>query len=133
MTLPHAEIPLFVYGSLRAGGELWSAIAPHVTSSRSAQVAGRLHWHSGGEWPVLLPPADGTDRVHGELLSLRPSDEVNRIIVDEEIRYGYDVRWMPARTPDGGDHEALVFVWNRAEDVGERIASGDYLGAIEDM
>lgn len=126
--MPATRIPLFVYGSLRTGGELWDEIAPHVDRSQRATVAGRLHWHAGGEWPVLLPPGVPSDRVHGELLWLRPGDEVNRVIVDEEIRYGYDVRWMPARTLDG-EHESLVFVWNRGEEVGARIASGDFFDA----
>jgi gamma-glutamylcyclotransferase (GGCT)/AIG2-like uncharacterized protein YtfP len=129
--LPDSSVPLFVYGSLRPGGELWPDISDHVITSHRATVAGRLHWHAGGEWPVLLPAASDTDRVHGELLSLRPGVEVNRIIVDEEIRYGYDVRWMPARTADG-ELESLVFVWNRTEDVGNRIVSGDYADVMRD-
>lgn len=124
VTFPPATVPLFVYGSLRPGMALWEAIAPHVDESRPASVAGRLHWHEGGEWPLLL--TGGTDRVHGELLSLRPGDEVNRVIVDEELLYGYDARWLPVATDDGEEHEALVLVWPRETELGPRIAGDDF-------
>jgi gamma-glutamylcyclotransferase (GGCT)/AIG2-like uncharacterized protein YtfP len=124
VSFPPATVPLFVYGSLRPGMALWSAIAAHVADARPASVAGRLHWHEGGEWPLLL--AGGSGRVRGDLLRLRPGDDVNRVIVDEELLYGYDARWMPVRTDDGDDVDALVLVWPRETELGALIPGGDF-------
>lgn len=128
MTFPPATVPLFVYGSLRPGMALWGAIEAHVVESRPASAAGRLHWHEGREWPLLL--VGGTARVRGDLLSLRPGDEVNRVIVDEELLYGYDARWLPVVTEDGAEVEALVLVWPRESELGPRIDDGDFATAV---
>ncbi|MCW3492131.1 gamma-glutamylcyclotransferase [Microbacterium sp. SSM24] len=128
MTFPAATVPLFVYGSLRPGMALWDAIADHVAEVRAASVAGRLHWHEGGEWPLLL--LGGTERVRGDLLALRPGDAANRVIVDEELRYGYDARWLPVTTDDGEQLEALVLVWPRETELGPQIADGDFAVAV---
>lgn len=127
VSFPPATVPLFVYGSLRPGMALWGAIEKHVVDARPATVAGRLHWHEGGEWPLLL--TGGAGRVRGDLLRLRPSDEVNRVIVDEELLYGYDARWLTV-TIDSGEVEALVLVWPRETELGSRIAAGDFTTAV---
>ncbi|WP_137843211.1 gamma-glutamylcyclotransferase [Microbacterium sp. 2FI] len=128
MTFPHSTVPLFVYGSLRPGMALWSAISAHVVDSTTATVRGRLHWHVGMEWPLLVLADDELGVVHGDLLSLVPGDAVNRVIVDEELRYGYDARWLPVST-DAGEVEALVLVWSRDDECGPEIAGGDYASA----
>ena len=128
---PPATVPLFVYGSLRPGMALWPVISAHVTGARPASIAGRLHWHEGGEWPLLLVGRDAEHtRVRGELLSLTPGDAVNRVIVDEELLYGYDAVWMPVELDDGPVREALVLVWNRSSGIGEPIDGGDYAIAV---
>ena len=128
MISPPSAVPLFVYGSLRPGMALWNEISEHVLESRPAALRARLFWDAGGEWPVLVLDDDATGLVHGELLSLRPGEAVNRIIVDEELLYGYDARWM--RVVAGGrEVEALVLVWNRAEGLGPEIADGDFARA----
>lgn len=127
VTFPPPAVPLFVYGSLRPGMALWEAISEHVIESRPATLCGRLFWDSGGEWPVLVLD-DAAGLVHGELLSLRPGDAVNRVIVDEELLYGYDARWLPVVT-DAGEQEALVLVWNRPDGLGPEIAHGDFTRA----
>ncbi len=122
-------MPLFVYGSLRPGGELWASIEPHVIEARPAIVPGRLVWHEGMQWPLLLAEAPYAETVRGELLQLRSGDAVNRIIVDEEIRYGYDVRWTTVRVDRDGepaDMPALVFVWARDDEIGPDILGGDF-------
>jgi gamma-glutamylcyclotransferase (GGCT)/AIG2-like uncharacterized protein YtfP len=127
MTFPPPAVPLFVYGSLRPDMALWGAISEHVIEAHPATLRGRLFWDAGGEWPVLvLDDAGGV--VHGEVLSLRPGDAVNRVIVDEELRYGYDARWLPVAT-DAGEREALVLVWNRATGLGPEIPHGDFVRA----
>lgn len=127
MSFPSPTVPLFVYGSLRPGMELWSAIEAHVDHVTPASAAGRLHWHVGGQWPLLV--SGGSGRVRGDLLALRPGDEVNRVIVDEELRYGYDARWVRVLTDDGDEVEALVLLWPRTSEVGPLIAGGDFAGA----
>jgi gamma-glutamylcyclotransferase (GGCT)/AIG2-like uncharacterized protein YtfP len=126
VSFPASTVPLFVYGSLRLGGALWSEIAEHVDEVRPASVAGRLHWHAGGEWPLLV---EGTGRVRGDLLALRPGEAVSRVIVDEELRYGYDARWLPVTLEDGAEVEAIVLVWPRATELGAGIPTGDFLRA----
>lgn len=126
------SIPLFVYGSLRPGGDLWESIEPHVIEARPAIVPGRLVWHEGMQWPLLLPDAPLAETVRGDLLTLRPGDAVNRVIVDEEILYGYDVRWVTVlAAPEGEAVEvrALVFVWNRDDQIGPDIIGGDFSAA----
>jgi gamma-glutamylcyclotransferase (GGCT)/AIG2-like uncharacterized protein YtfP len=126
MEYPAATVPLFVYGSLRPGMALWPDIRDAVIEARPASVAGRLFWHEGGEWPLLVTDPDAT--VRGDLLTLRPGDAINRIIVDEELRYGYDARWMPVDV-DGTQTDALVLVWNRTDQLGDEIVGGDYAEA----
>lgn len=129
MEFPRPTIPLFVYGSLRPGMALWPEIRDAVVSASPATVAGRLHWHEGGEWPLLLLAEHGDpSRVLGEVLHLAPGDTVNRVIVDEELRYGYEARWLPA-SGDDGVREALALVWNRTDAVGPAIPDGDYVAA----
>jgi gamma-glutamylcyclotransferase (GGCT)/AIG2-like uncharacterized protein YtfP len=128
VTFPPPAVPLFVYGSLRPGMALWEAIRAHVIRSRPATLRGRLFWDAGGEWPVLVLGDDGAGLVRGELLSLQPGDEVNRVIVDEELLYGYDARWLPVAT-DEGELDALVLVWNRPDGLGPEIAHGDFVRA----
>lgn len=136
---PPDTVPLFVYGSLRPGMALWHLVRDEVVASTPGWVRGRLHWHRSMEYP-LLTIGDGDERdarpVRGELLSLRPGDAVNRVIVDEELLYGYEARWLPVTVTvagaDGGmdaSAEALVLVWNRPTDLGPEIESGDYAAA----
>lgn len=143
MDFPPRLIPLFVYGSLRPGMALWPEIRDAVTGTRPASVAGRLHWHAGMEWPLLLLP-DGDaahPRVHGEILLLAPGARANRVIVDEELLYGYEARWLTASVDDvvSGAHdpgpgpegtEVLALVWNRGDAVGPAIPHGDYTRAV---
>ena len=126
MTFPTDVIPLFVYGSLRPGMALWPEIRDHVVTAEPATVHGRLVWHSGGEWPLLL---EGNDLVQGDLLHLQPGAAANAIIVDEELRYGYDARWLKVTLRDGSEVDALVFVWPRLSEVGALIRGGDYVAA----
>lgn len=115
-------MPLFVYGSLRPGMPLWHVIRDHVVDRTAATVAGRLHWHEGHEWPLLT---EGDRVVHGDLLQLTPGDAVRRVIVDEELAYGYDARWISVTTA-AGTEQAIALVWAHASEVGPEITGGDY-------
>ncbi|WP_404434062.1 gamma-glutamylcyclotransferase [Microbacterium lacus] len=126
MTFPTESIPLFVYGSLRPGMALWPEIRDHVITAEPATAQGRLVWHSGGEWPLLL---DGNDLVQGDLVHLHPGAAPNAVLVDEELRFGYDARWIPVTLRDGTQVDALVFIWPRDSEVGAPIAGGDYVEA----
>ena len=131
MSSPPSSVPLFVYGSLRPGMALWPAIRDHVRECAPATLRGRLLWHSGGEWPLLVCDPDDVGVVRGELLLLEPGDAVNRVIVDEELLYGYDARWLPVTT-DAGTVDALVLVWSRTDERGPEIAGGDYASVVSD-
>ncbi len=132
MPLPPTTVPLFVYGSLRPGMALWPMLRDHVVRSEPASVRGRLFWHSSMEYPVLTIGTGADASCHGELLLLRPGDEVNRVIVDEELLYGYDARWVRVRTRTGLE-EAVVLVWNRDTDLGPEIVGGDYTIVATDL
>lgn len=106
---------------------LWDDIRPQVLRAEPATVRGQLVWHIGGEWPLLLT---GDDTVRGDLLALAPGTMVNGILVDEELRYGYDARWLPVTLDNGTETEALVFVWPRRDEVGAPISGGDYVAEV---
>lgn len=127
MAFPHPFVPLFVYGSLRPGMSLWPEISDAVADARPGSVPGRLHWHAGGQWPLLLP---GEGTVRGELLRLRPGAAANRVIVDEELRYGYDLRWVEVALDEGAREQGVVLVWPHRTEIGAAIRGGDYAAAV---
>lgn len=129
VTFPPPAVPLFVYGSLRPGMALWREISDHVIDSRPATLRGKLFWHVGMEWPLLVVDGETAGTVRGDLLSLAPGDPINRVIVDEELLYGYDARWMPVMT-EHGERDALVLVWPRALELGPEIEGGDFAAAV---
>ena len=60
---PLGDLPLFVYGTLRPGGDAWSLVADLVEVVGEATVPGRLH-DPGHGWPaadLTDPTADLTD------------------------------------------------------------------------
>lgn len=121
------RLPLFVYGSLLPGLALWPVIEPHVIRTRPGSVAGTLHWHQHGPWPLLLPSETG--RVRGELFVCAPSSGMSDVLVREEIVYGYDLRWVGVDLDDAERVEALALVWCRDELIGSPIPTGDFRAA----
>lgn len=133
-------IRLFVYGTLRPGGELadnlrWS----YADEPRLARVRGLLYVNPDSEgqrweYPVLV--ADGAevfdDFVTGHLLTVFDDDNVRRTVL-MELQAGYEARHLPVSTPNpmavGGYYtpagRVLTFTWPECR-VGQRITSGDW-------
>ncbi|GIW70744.1 MAG: gamma-glutamylcyclotransferase [Planctomycetota bacterium] len=62
----YAELPLFVYGSLRPGAAAHAEVCGAVLRSEPAWVAGTLYDLPAQGFPALV--AEGTGRVRGDLL-----------------------------------------------------------------
>jgi hypothetical protein len=87
---PLGDLPLFVYGTLRPGGEAWSLVADLVEVVGEATVPGRLH-DPGHGWPA----ADLTDPTRG--IAGQATDVVDPAAAVVDPRVGP----CPAGPPDG--------------------------------
>ena len=124
---PTAELkllPVFVYGTLRAGGSLHHLLAPHlVEGPHPAGVTGRLGVAEAGVWPVLL---DGDGTVTGELYVVRACPESLAVLGVEELAWGYSLRWVWFDVP-GFRGRAIVCCWEWADGFSEIVEHGDWL------
>lgn len=125
-----ALVPMFVYGSLRAGGGLERLLpAKH---RQPADLIGASLWRhpQGFDYPVLTVDELDLDplmRVTGELLLVPERDSRDAVMM--ELLAGYEARWVKVWTDDGEGHDALVFAWPINEPTGSQIESGDWLAA----
>jgi gamma-glutamylcyclotransferase (GGCT)/AIG2-like uncharacterized protein YtfP len=108
--------PLFVYGTLRPGEPLWPVLEPGVVARVAARVAGRLHLHAGGGWPLLEPDPDDGDRAgtvwcQGDLCTVADADVLGAVAAIE-LGAGYEARWLAVEDLDGRAlGPALTFTW----------------------
>ena len=121
-----SPLPLFVYGTLLPGQLLAAVVAPYVLAHTVATVEGRLHWHSCGEFPVLV--ASATSVTVGLRVEVRPEPALMQFLAVDEIGFGYDARWCPLTSAGGGAlGPALVFCWPwGAETLGPPIDGGAF-------
>lgn len=124
-----ALVPVFVYGSLRAGGGLERMLpAKH---RQPAFVEGAALWRhpQGYDHPVLTldSPGDGATGVTGDLVLVPERDSRDAVMM--ELLAGYEARWVTVYTDDGERHDALAFTWPDNEPTGSQIDSGDWLAA----
>lgn len=128
-----ARLPVFVYGTLRPGQKNYPRyLGGRTLRETPAAIEGRLYYVSGEGYPYLLP---GGGTVRGVLAELRPElygptllelDQLEEYDPQNEARSVY-LRRRAAVTLGGGRRaEAWVYYWNRREDAGERIESGDF-------
>ncbi|UFJ39669.1 gamma-glutamylcyclotransferase [Brevibacillus humidisoli] len=119
------KIRLFVYGTLRIGGESHSIVAPYVITTKRYQLHGRLY--RVGSYPALVwdPAEEGL--VTGDLLTvsteaLKPLDEW-----EDYVGPGHpDNEYERILHPEG----FFVYIWSqeKVDRLGlPRIDGGDWL------
>ena len=81
----HHHYPVFVYGTLRAGGSNHRIIQPHIHSAYTATLAG-VDMYSLGRFPAIT---DGKGTVTGEMFAIRSGNYV-RAIQDLDSLEGVD-------------------------------------------
>jgi gamma-glutamylcyclotransferase (GGCT)/AIG2-like uncharacterized protein YtfP len=119
-------VPIFVYGTLRAG-EALAHLLPDSASRYGGTVRGRLHYAPGtNSYPVLLP-GDKDDRVYGELLYLDLDDRDVQYVMLMEVGSGYSATWADV-TLDGDTApvRSLVFTWHPRDGYGTHIEGGSW-------
>lgn len=125
-------IPLFVYGTLRSGGDLHALLLPHVRSQCvPARIPGMLARASAGDWPVLLPgPAGEPERfVRGEVYLVE--QEGLNVLTAEELLFGYSLEWREVATDDGVGF-AITCTWPWMDGFEEVIEHGDWLRYVKE-
>ncbi len=131
---------LFVYGTLRpgAGGDRGPGKRVLKTMTENAErvgagrIRGRLHWVSW--YPGLLESRNANDVVKGDVYRLRDADRVLATLDRYEgaapilsARHEYTRRRKLVTLARGRRVFAWVYIYNRPQNVGARIASGDFL------
>jgi gamma-glutamylcyclotransferase (GGCT)/AIG2-like uncharacterized protein YtfP len=131
---------LFVYGTLRPGAESDRGPGKGVlkTMQESAErvgagrIRGRLHWVSW--YPGVLESRNTNDIVKGDVYRLRDAESVLATLDRYEgaaplpsTRHEYTRRKKLVTLTGGRRAFAWVYIYNRPQNVGERIASGDFL------
>jgi gamma-glutamylcyclotransferase (GGCT)/AIG2-like uncharacterized protein YtfP len=117
------KVPLFVYGTLRVGGESHSRLKTLLAGDAvRARVQGTLSVCSEGPWPLLIP---GTEAVVGDVLPVRACRELWDVLGGWEVGWGYSLRWLP--TLDNPESRVLACVWEWPHLVGATVPTGDWL------
>jgi gamma-glutamylcyclotransferase (GGCT)/AIG2-like uncharacterized protein YtfP len=120
--------PLFVYGTLRPGEPLWPVLEPGVVARVPARVAGRLHVHAGGDWPLLhTTPGDPPGWCVGDLCTVGDADVLGAVAAIE-LAAGYEAVWLDVEDLAGRPlGVALTFTWPWGEHQrGPQIPAGDW-------
>ncbi|MFM7088047.1 MAG: gamma-glutamylcyclotransferase [Candidatus Paceibacterota bacterium] len=118
-------IPLFVYGTLRNGGDLHAQLMPYIRSGAvPATITGRLAKAAAGDWPVLLEASGSDQFVIGEVYLVDASSLL--LLLTEELLYGYSLTWAKVRSEQGFGW-AVVCNWPWTEGFDEVIPHGDWL------
>lgn len=125
---------MFVYGTLRPGGDLAHLLADAVIDTiDGCTVPGTLHLHpytlGGVDYPVYRYRPDAGERTVGTLYRVNDTHDFRYTLV-MELGAGYDARWVHVAGPDGeqvtADGTALTFCWPDYEPVGPRIDGDDW-------
>ena len=119
--------PVFVYGTLRAGGGLFASFLPLITSvERGLTTSGDLYFHPDtNKIPVADLTGEGT--VQGDLLML--NERGMREVVLMEYGAGYISKQVTVNGSEHGVSTAIAFHWPHYPDVGSKIDDGDFLVA----
>lgn len=119
----HPEVlPLFVYGTLRVGGDEHSRLSHLIEGyTERALVRGELHHHTDGNWPVLTT---GDRLVIGDIVPVRAGAELWDLLCSYELAWGYSLTWLPREDNSG---RLLTCTWEWAYGTGPLIASGDWI------
>ena len=126
---------LFVYGTLRedVGHDMFRIVAANASRFGNATVCGSLY--SLGDYPALVPNADASHVVKGELYRLHDAtvqrtldvlDEYEGLGPEEREPHAYRRELVSATLRDGRRYNAWAYVLNRSIEGLRRIESGDF-------
>lgn len=136
---PLADLPLFVYGSLRPGQPAWPAIADDVEVVADAWVAGALY-DTGHGWPAAQLTAEpagtagtaGTaSQVHGVLVAVRDPAAAPTLLRRIDAYEGAPelfVRTTARVHTAQGPRFALAYTWARGTPPGQQLPDGRWPG-----
>jgi len=118
---------LFVYGTLKRGGNLHREIAEHgVRFLGPARIQGELFRIKGESWPGAFP-TDSRSYIRGELYKLaRPAENLKKLDAVEGCNRGLFIRELVNAWLGNRKVRAWVYFCNCAERKGSRIASGNF-------
>lgn len=118
---------LFVYGSLKRGGELHQELAElQARFLGLAKIQGELFHIKGRSWPGAFPTVN-QNYVQGELYKMaKPAETLKRLDEVEECKHGLFVRTLVDAWAGNRKVKAWVYFYNRAEEKASRIASGNF-------
>ena len=128
-TTPLADLPLFVYGSLRPGQPAWPAISDDVEVVGDARAAGVLH-DTGHGWPAAQLTAEPVGRragVHGVLVAVRDPAATPALLRRVDAYAGAPELFVrtPVRVDTArGPRFALAYSWARGTPPGQRLPDG---------
>jgi gamma-glutamylcyclotransferase (GGCT)/AIG2-like uncharacterized protein YtfP len=118
---------LFVYGSLKRGGELHHELAElQARFLGLAKIQAELFHIKGKSWPGAFPTT-ATDCVQGELYRMsKPAETLKKLDEVEECNRGLFVRKLVDAWAGNRKVKAWVYFFNREEEKASRIASGNF-------
>lgn len=126
---PLADLPLFVYGTLRPGEAAWDLVADLVEPVGDATVPGTLH-DSGHGWPAAVfddDPAGQRGEVHGVLLTPRSTDVAPELLARVDRYEGAPTlfrRVVVRAATSAGQRWALAYGWAGAQPPGSPVTHG---------
>ena len=118
---------LFVYGTLKQGGQLHhELISLGARFISPARTQGELFRIKGESWPGAFPTAS-QDYVHGELYKMgKPAETLKRLDEVEECERGLFVRKLVDVWAGNRKMKAWVYFFNRKKAKAARIAGGNF-------
>jgi gamma-glutamylcyclotransferase (GGCT)/AIG2-like uncharacterized protein YtfP len=121
-------VNLFVYGTLRRGAAMHALLEGRVSYLGPARVAGRLI--DLGAFPGLAAPVSDSQRVHGDLFSIRMS--TRDALLGALDRYEGDSfnRVQAVVESPAGEVRAWLYRWCGDPSGCRIVAGGDYLRAF---
>jgi predicted DNA-binding transcriptional regulator YafY/gamma-glutamylcyclotransferase (GGCT)/AIG2-like uncharacterized protein YtfP len=126
-------IPLFVYGSLRAGGANAHLLSPYVLTVEPARLDGMQLYQVDPCYPGMVP---GNGSVVGELVTIAPdwAEEAFRVLDALEEYFGpgdprnaYDRRLVEVLDGRGALRQAWVYIWLGAVEGCSPVPDGDWI------
>lgn len=118
---------LFVYGTLKQGGQLHhelTALGTHFMSP--AKTQGELFRIKGESWPGAFPAAS-ENYIHGELYKMtRPVETLKRLDEIEGCARGLFVRTIADVWKGNNKVKAWMYLFNHPEKKASQIMSGKF-------
>lgn len=118
------DLAILVYGTLREGGSLHHLIKPYIKNKIiKTTIKGDLYKSRSGEFPLLT---EGEGDVIGEIFFADNTDRVLKILVNEEVKYGYSLRWVYHNKKEFRGR-VLICQWENGISSEVKIEDGDWI------